>query len=79
MNKSDFNVQSHRIEPYVLIDELSENEIYIGTSNSFSDRARPTWRIKRIIKIGTVWQMEYPDGNQDFSFIWNNRFAYSYR
>lgn len=38
---NDINLQSYQIEPYVLIDEVSDNETYIGTSKSFSDKSKP--------------------------------------
>lgn len=76
---NDVNIQHHKIDPYVLIDELSETEIYIGTSKSFPDKSKPYWRIKRILKIGNVWQMEHPEGNQDFKFVWDDRYSYMYR
>jgi hypothetical protein len=76
--ESDINVQSIFIEPYILVDELSTTEYYIGTSKSFNDMARPNWRIKRIVKIGNVWKFQYPDGKQDFIFIWDDRLSYSY-
>lgn len=76
--ENSINVEQHQIEPYVLIDELSSDEIYIGTSRSFNTKSSSIWRIKRIIKIGTVWHMQYPNGSQDFNFIWDDRLSYTY-
>lgn len=72
------NNESIRIEPYVLIDELSGDEIYVGTSISFNDKGSNVWKIKRIIKLGTVWHIQFPNGNRDFIFSWDNRLTYTY-
>lgn len=75
----NINTQYHQIEPYVLVDEVSNNEVYIGTSNSFNDKSKPIWRIKQIIKVGTVWVFRYPEGNQDFKFVWEDRLTLNYK
>jgi hypothetical protein len=78
LEDSDINVQAINIEPTVLIDEASDINYYIGTSKSFGDSARATWRIKRIWQVGTVWMEGYPNGDQGFSFIWDLRTGYVY-
>jgi len=78
LDSTDINVQAIDIEPYVIIDELSSSEIYIGISKSFSDPARANWRIKRIQKIGNVWKFQFPNGDQNFKFIWDDRISYTY-
>ena len=78
LQESDFNVQSIQIEPYVLVDQVSTTDFYIGTSRSFSDPSKANWRIKRVYQVGSVWKIGYPDGNQDFTFIWDNRYLYTY-
>lgn len=78
LQDSEINIQAINIEPYLLVDETSTTEYYIGTSKSFSDPAKPNWRIKRIMKIGNVWKFQYPNGRQGFDFIWDDRFTYTY-
>ena len=73
------SVQSIKIEPYLLVDEVSLNEFYIGTSKSFSDQTKSNWRIKKIWKDGNVWMFGYPTGSQDFSFAWSDRAGYTYK
>ena len=63
--------------PYKLVDEISTTEFYIGTSLS-SSKSTPNWSIKKIWKDETVWKFGFPDGNQNFSFIWDNRLTYNY-
>ena len=62
----------------MLVDELSSTEFYIGTSKNDKDPARPYWRIKRIYKIGSVWKFEFPNGDQDFKYVWDDRLSYTY-
>jgi hypothetical protein len=78
LESSDNSVQSIFIEPVVLVDELSSTEFYIGTSRSFGDVQTSNWKIKKIYKSGSVWKTGYPDGDQGFTYIWNDRLTYSY-
>jgi hypothetical protein len=75
---NNINIQDTNKDPIVLIDELSATEYYIGTSNNFKDLSKPHWRIRRIWKIGSVWHFGYPDGNQDFKYVWDDRLSYTY-
>jgi len=76
---TDFNIQSYNIEPITLIDEVSGEEFYIGISNNGRDTSRSIWRIKKIWKDGTTWRIEFPDGDQSYKYIWNDRITgYTY-
>lgn len=72
------NIQHHEIKAPMLIDEVSNTEFYIGVSRNSSDVSKPSWKIQRIWKMGTIWKFGYPDGDQRFKFIWEDRFTYSY-
>lgn len=74
----NFNQQSILIEPFVLIDEASPEDFFIGTSRSFNNPSKENWRIKRIWRVGSVWKHGYPNGNQGFTFSWDLRFEYVY-
>jgi hypothetical protein len=66
-------------EPYKLMDEVSSQLFYIGTSNYGNVADSAVWKIKKIEKIGNVWTLAaYPDGNQEYKYIWNNRENYNY-
>ena len=78
LQDSEINVQALDIEPYLLVDQQSDTNFYIGTSRSFNDQGKPNWRIKRFWKIGSVWKEGYPNGKQDFTFIWDDRLTYIY-
>lgn len=66
-------------EPYVKIDEASSDEIYVGVSNNGNNGGESTWRIKRMIKTGGVWSVEFPDGNQEFIYKWDDRYTFGYK
>jgi hypothetical protein len=66
-------------EPVKLIDEVSTQLYYIGTSNFGNASNSAVWKIKKIEKIGNVWSLAaYPDGNQDYKFVWDERGNYNY-
>lgn len=79
LNSHEINTMRDEIDPVMLVDELSDTEYYVGWSRSYSDPGGPTWRIKRIVKISTVWRFEFPDGSQDYKWIWDERLSYVYR
>lgn len=70
---------NYNIEPILLVDQLSDTEMYFGTSINGEDIASFIWRIKRIIKVGNVWTIGFPNGDQSFSYAWNDRFLFSYK
>lgn len=75
---TDFNTYQHKIEAPMLIDEVSSTEYYVGESNNTKDINKNNWRIKRIWKVGFVWYMGFPNGNQDYDFVWDDRDTYIY-
>lgn len=77
---ADFNNEyGYNFKPYILVDELSDTEIYVGISKNGRSKSKPIWQIKKSVKNGSVWTInEYPNGDQSFSFIWDNRLTYTY-
>lgn len=49
----EYNVQERNKDAVMLVDELTSTEYYIGISWNRADQSKPTWRIKRIWKVGT--------------------------
>jgi hypothetical protein len=72
------NVFAHNIEAPLLVDELSDTEYYIGYSKNTRYVNKANWRIKRIWKVGNVWNFGFPEGNQGFEFVWDERDSYTY-
>ncbi len=76
---TDIDIQLQNFEPITLIDEQSSEEYYIGVSTNGSDISEPYWRIKKIWKDGTVWKIQFPNGDQSYKFIWDDRISgYTY-
>jgi len=77
---TDSGTQYIVIKPTTLIDEVSLTEYYIGVSNNGNNPNSNIWQIKKIKKTGNVWNITlYPNGSQEFKFIWNNRTEYIYK
>jgi len=74
----DINVQDHVRDPLMLVDEVSSIEYFVGISKSFADESKSNWRIKRIWKIGNVWKFGFPNGDQQFKYVWDDRYGYTY-
>lgn len=67
------------LEPIKLIDEVSETEIYTGISKQGNKKDKAVWQIKKMLKTGTVWNTSlFPNGNQGFDFVWDDRATYTY-
>ena len=76
---TDLNIQFPIIQPIQLIHEASSTEYYYGTSSSGSDTSKPIWQIKKITKTGAVWAVSlFPNGDQFFNYIWDDRLTYTY-
>jgi hypothetical protein len=68
------------IEPTTLIDQVSGAEIYIGVSLNGNNPSAAIWRIKKIVLDITVWKFQYPNGDQSYSFVWDDRISgYTYQ
>ena len=78
MAATEININQHNLEAPVLVDEVSSTEYYIGQSKNSKVLDKANWRIKRIWKVGSVWNFGFPDGNQDFKFVWDLRDTYTY-
>jgi len=78
-NNFNDNVQIYDNQVSTLIDEVSTTEFYIGNSNGAKNTSAAIWKIKKIWQDGSVWNIGYPNGDQGFKFIWDDRDgAYTY-
>jgi hypothetical protein len=85
MSGIDNNIYDHRLnEPYnrpQRVDQVSATFIYIGwvkDSRNPVDETESFWKIKRIQQIGSVWYMEYANGNGAFDNVWADRALLQY-
>jgi hypothetical protein len=65
-------------EPYIYVDQSGTTK-YTGTSQNSNNGGVAVWKIKKEWKVGNVTLMGFPNGSQDFIFIWNNRVGYTYK
>jgi len=72
------NMFDHDILPPMLVDEVSDTEYYVGHSQNTPNRGVNNWRIRRIWKVGSVWNFGFPEGNQNFVWNWDLRDTYTY-
>jgi hypothetical protein len=77
-NVNDLSTPLNNIEPQLIVDVATNNQIYIGISNNTKNTGNPTWKIKYIWQTGTVWNFGYPNGDQSFAYIWDLRDSYNY-
>ena len=76
---TDMNIQFPLAQPIQLVHEYSTTDFFIGVSTNGNDTSKATWQIKKITKVGDVWfTTQFPNGNQLFIFIWDNRLLYTY-
>ena len=76
LSENEYNTQQI-IQPK-LVDIVSPTIIYIGISNNVKSTAAMNWRIQKISQTGTVWNFEFPNGDQDFKYVWGLRASYTY-
>ena len=60
------------------IDEADASTTYIGIAPRKSSITSPVWQIKRILVDGTVTSITYPNGDDGFKYIWDDRDSYTY-
>ena len=62
------------------VDEVSATLVYVGYAQvSSPDGSLAVWKIKKIERVGTVWEIRYADGDELYDNIWNNRFSINYK
>lgn len=64
------------------IDEVSSTLFYVGWLDEPSlnqSETSPIWRIRRIMQSGTVWKMQYADGDSNFIKVWSDRAILNYK
>lgn len=80
LQNSDLNTQFQPQEPITLVHEYSTTEFYVGVSNNGNDTSKANWQIKKISKSGNVWNLnKFPDGDQSFKYVWDDRLTYIYK
>jgi hypothetical protein len=63
------------------VDEVMPTLVYIGWWSDYNktvDETLPNWKIRKIQQVGTVWVMQYADGNAAFDNVWADRALLNY-
>lgn len=60
------------------IDHVTDELYYLGWAEYGSAEDAPVWKIRRIQKVGTVWEQKYARGGQDFRYRWTERSVLPY-
>lgn len=62
-----------------LIDETNPDCVYIGWTDTIGgSTGAKIWRIKRIIKSGSITSIGFASSTTDFNQVWNNRASLTY-
>lgn len=72
------DMQIQQIEYTKLIDEVNDSTMYIGEALPGTTASQSLWRIKRIQQTNEDIDITFANASNAFSFVWNNRLAYSY-
>ena len=65
-------------EKNLVVDTVSSSLVYIGEAAIAVTQATAFWKIKRITTTGSIVQIVWADGNENFDNVWNNRASLSY-
>ena len=61
-------------------DYSGTNLIFVGKTKLGTAKSEPFWQIKKFIYNGSsqLIDIQWPDGDDDFKYVWDNRVSYSY-
>lgn len=71
-------VDTQDVEDPRRIDEVDANTTYLGFSAPGTDESYQNWKIKKIVKTGSVTKFLYPNGDKDSICSWTDRTSYTY-
>ena len=60
------------------IDESDSTTTYVGEAVVGTAGSSAKWRIKKMVKTGTVTEILWADGNANYDNVWDNRTSLSY-
>ena len=60
------------------VDCPDKNTTYVGWAEKQYNTSEPKWRIKRILIVGTVTEIQYAGGRLNFTNIWDDRATLTY-
>lgn len=72
------DVVTTKSESPTQIDEVSSSEIYLGWAVAGSSANDNVWKIKQIKQTGSVWTQKYPNGDENYLYVWSDRLTLQY-
>jgi hypothetical protein len=67
-----------KVDEKTLIDEVDSTTTYIGKAKTGSSTSDAVWQIKKIVKTGTVTEILFADGDENYDNKWTERETLSY-
>ena len=62
----------------IVTDEVSTNLTYVGRALRGTSTSSPAWLIERITVYWAITKVETPNGNEDYTQVWDDRASLSY-
>ena len=62
----------------IRIDDASSTVTYVGEAAISVSESSAFWRIKRLTTTGTVLDIKWADGNDEFDNVWTDRAGLTY-
>jgi len=69
---------TRKVDEKILIDEVDNDTIYLGKAKIGASTSDSVWQIQKIVTSGTVTQILYADGDDNFDNKWTERTELTY-
>jgi hypothetical protein len=69
---------TRKVDEKVLIDEVDSATVYIGKAKMGASTSDAVWQIQKIVTSGTVIQILYADGDDNYDKKWDDRTTLTY-
>jgi len=69
---------TRKVDEKVLIDEVDSATTYLGKARMGASTSDPVWQIQKIVTTGTVTEILFADGNENYDNKWTERETLSY-
>lgn len=77
-NGVNYNKMPAQYKEREIVEEVSETLFYIGKCKTFCNPNMQGWQIQKIVKVDNSWMFQFPNGSQEYNYIWDERGTYAY-
>lgn len=60
------------------LDDAGGGVLYIGVAQTGALESSDVWKIKKVLTIGSIMSILWPNGSTDYAFAWEARTSLSY-